>query len=347
MFGGPPAADAVSALRRAVSGEALNNAAPAELRYLMFKMTNVCNSNCEYCVHAMSNTKGRAKDIPLDVILPVIRQAGQLGAHALSINGGEPLTRPDIFEIIAETVKNRIVPVLMTNGLLLPKYCERLNEAGAWYIIISFDSLNRAVYEKQRGVAFERAFLGIQAAARLKKLNPNVEINVSVVLTKNNSRDIIDTIRFMSERGIATQISPFHNYSPERFDASNSNVERENILRTTEELLDMKRRGYLVSASRGFIEHLPDFFLNGANVPKGYACKTGYTNLFIDTDMSVRPCWSPHFPPLGYINRDTLSDLWHGEKMRGYRRRMLKCECEGCWYMCTGEVEMLLDDLLN
>lgn len=345
MFGKDTAEHEIAALRRQV-GESIESGEPGPLHYLMFKLTNRCNSDCEYCPHALSRMKGKEKsDIPLDIILKTIREADELGATAIAVNGGEPLTRPDILLIIKTIIDNGIVPVLMTNGLLLPEMWRELGELGLKYVIISFDSIIKEVYEKQRGCSFEKALAGIDAAVKMRETFENMEIHVSSVLTKQNQDDFIQLVKFMTERGIKIHISPFHDYL--QLNEKISITERESIEQLVETLLSMKREGYLIASSAGFIRHLVDFFCGGANVPADYKCKIGYTNLFIDAQMNVRPCWSEYIGPVGVLGKDSLKEIWYSERMQVLRGKMLECRCEGCWYMCTGEVTMLLDNMLD
>lgn len=344
MFG--PDADAqIQALRNEVD-DSIARGKPGKLHYLMFKMTNRCNSDCEYCPHALRRMKGKEKsDIPLQTILETIREAGELGTVAISVNGGEPLVRPDILTIIKAIIDQGIVPVLMTNGLLLPEMWDELGALGLKYIIISFDSLIKEVYEKQRGCSFERALEGIRAAVRMREKYKDVEIHVSSVLTKQNQDDFIDLVQYMTDRGIKIHISPFHDYL--HLDEQISIRERQSIEDLVDRLLRMKKEGYLIASSAGFIRHLTNFFCDGKNVPDEYRCKIGYTNLFIDAQMNVRPCWSEAIGAVGILGEQSLKEIWYSDRMQDCRDRMLACRCEGCWYMCTGEVTMLLDDILD
>ena len=346
MFGGQSGAEEVAALRQEVLGTIAADGKPEKLRYLMFKMTNRCNSDCEYCPHAIRRTGNEIKnDISKEIILQTIQEAAQLGADAISVNGGEPLVRSDILEIIQAIINAGIVPVLMTNGLLLPKMWRQLGESGLKYVIISFDSLVKEVYEKQRGCSFEQALAGIDAAVQMQKTFPNVEVHVSSVLTRDNQDDFIQLVKFMSDRGIKIHISPFHNYL--QLEEEISITKREEIETLVEKLLEMKRNGYLIASSAGFIRHLTEFFCGGKTVPDGYQCKIGYTNLFVDAHQNVRPCWSEAIGPVGVLGQDSLVDIWNSPLMQACRKKMLACRCEGCWYMCTGEVTMLLDDILD
>lgn len=346
MFHQAGASEEIATLRREVAEDISSDRCPEKLRYLMFKMTNRCNSDCEYCPHAISRRNNEIKnDIPKEIIIKTIREAAELGTTAISVNGGEPLTRPDILEIISTIVEVGIVPVLMTNGLLLPQMWQDLGKTGLKYVIISFDSLIKEVYEKQRGCSFEMALAGIEAAIKMKEAFPSVEVHVSSVLTKDNQDDFIALVQYMSERGIKIHISPFHDYL--HLEEKISITEREKIEHLVETLLQMKRDGYGIASSAGFIRHLTDFFCSGLNVPKDYQCKVGYTNLFVDAHMNVRPCWSEAIGPIGKLGERSLIEMWRSDRMQACRKAMLECQCEGCWYMCTGEVTMLLDDILD
>lgn len=346
MFHEKSADEEITTLRDKVDTCIKGNLKPKKLDYLMFKMTNKCNSDCEYCPHAISRIDNEIKnDISKEIILQTIHEAAELGVTAISVNGGEPLTRPDIYEIIQTIIDDGIVPVLMTNGLLLPSMWDKLGAIGLKYVIISFDSLIKEVYEKQRGCSFEKALEGIEAAVKMKNKYENVEIHVSAVLTRDNQDDFINLVKFMTSKGIKVHISPFHNYLQLKEEISIS--DRDKIENLVKKLLDMKKSGYLIASSAGFIRHLTGFFCEGKNIPDDYLCKIGYTNLFIDAHMKVRPCWSESIGIVGTLGENSLSDIWNSEKMQICREKMLHCQCEGCWYMCTGEVTMLLDNILD
>lgn len=317
---------------------------PGRLWFLLFKMTDRCNSRCEYCPQSCDNGEyGPRTDVPLEIVLRTISEAGSLGAAAVALNGGEPLMRDDVTTIVRHSLKCGMLPVLMTNGLLLPQKWRSLGEAGLRYVIISFDSLDPVTYELQRGVSFDRAMAGIDAACLMMEEFPGTRVHVSAVLTRDNLGEFVGLVEYMSERGIAVQISPYHHYFAR--DDEISVEDREGLSELSRTLLQMKRAGYLISSSTGFIEHLEDFFA-GRRCPAGYRCLVGYTNLFVDPKMFVRPCWDHSFKPVGNLREGSLSSFWKSGAMAGFRQRMLDCDCDGCWYMCTGEVSMMLEGKL-
>lgn len=341
-----PANDEVIELRNQIKQDIKADLQPEKLHYLLFKMTNRCNSNCKYCPQAISRMQDIDKfDVPLHLVKKTIREAAELGATAVAINGGEPLVRGDVNEIISEIVDNKMVPVLMTNGLLLPQMWEQIGDLGLRYVIISFDSIIKDIYEDQRGCSFERAMNGIEAALKLKEKYKDTEVHVSSVLTKNNHEDFINLVKFMSDKGIKIHISPLHDYL--NIGGGLNKIDRGKMEKLVDTLLRMKSEGYLIASASGFIKHLVDFFCEGKLMPDNYECKVGYTNLFIDALMNVRPCWDDSMGVVGKLGEQSLKDIWHSEKMQSCRKRMLQCQCDGCWYMCTGEVTMMLDDMLD
>lgn len=316
---------------------------PIKLRYLLFKLTNYCNSNCIYCSHAIDRAMNEKKyTIPHDLVMKTIEDAAKMGVHAISISGGEPLLREDIVSIIKKVVECRMIPVLLTNGLLLDRFWDDLGAAGLRYIIISVDSVDRFVYEKQRGASFDMAMAGIEAAQKLRRKYGHSEIHVSAVLTNENHEDFINLVTYMRDREIKVQVIPYHKREN---DTENLSItEKDKINELVSRLINIKKESGIIANSVGFLRHIPDYFINGNILPENYICRVGYTNLCVDAYMDVKPCWSYMFEPVGNLGENSLLEMWSSNKLRQYRKRMLKGECEGCWYLCTSEICMMLED---
>lgn len=345
LYGEDPAAR-IASICSEVAEAIRHDGAPEHMRYLLLKTTNRCNSDCEYCQHAISRAAHEPKtNIPHDKLMHIIDEAADLGVDAISISGGEPLLRSDICEVIRAMVDRRIVPVLLTNGLLLDRMWRNLADAGLRYVTISVDSVNRQIYEQQRGASFEQAMRGIYAACALRDAHPEAEIHVSAVLTRDNQNDFLKLLAYMNERAIKVQISPYH---PRRGDAGDySIVDRAAIERLTSQLIELKRSGTSIGNSYGFLRHLPDFFCSNFIMPRGFSCRAGHMMLAIDAHMDVKSCWSYRFAPVGNLTTQSMREIWQSDEMQAYRRRMLRCSCEGCWYLCTSEACMMLEEYAN
>ena len=337
--------NAIEEMAEEVGHAILEDRIPGKLRYLLFKITNYCNSNCEYCLHAANrDEKEKKHQIPTDKILNTIEVAGRLGVEAMTISGGEPLTHPDILQIIKKAVSCRIIPVLLTNGILLPEYWDDLGRCGLKYVIISMDSVDKNTYEKTRGIDFESALAGIEAAIKMREKYKNVEIHVSAVLTKDNQENLLELIKYMNKRQIKVQIIPYHKRQGDKAEIAIEGDESINCL--VKYLLERKREDGLIANSYEFLEHLPQYF-KGCVMPETFSCKVGYVNLTIDADMNIRPCWSYMYPPLGNLKDTDLKELWESIQMHENRKKMLRCKCEGCWYLCTSEPSILINNALR
>ncbi len=338
---GEVASERIAEIQREVHDAIEHHTSPRHLRYLLLKTTNRCNSDCEYCPHAINRVPRETKSsIPHDDLMRIIDEAAELGVDIISISGGEPLLRNDICEIVRAMSTRRIVPLLLTNGLLLDKLWKPLGEAGLRYVTISIDSVDESVYSKQRGASLEQALRGIDAALRLRDAYPETEVHVSSVLTRDNESDFMKLLSYMNDRDIKVQISPYHQ---RKDDAENySIVKRAEIEDLTARLIDMKRAGAGIANSMTFLKHLPDFFCSNSIMPRGFVCTAGYVLLSIDTFLNVKPCWSYMFESLGNLRESSLGDIWFGHELERYRDRILACRCEGCWYLCTSEACAML-----
>ena len=312
-------------------------------RYLMLKVTNYCNSNCCYCGHAVSRSAQEIKsEVSFDVLQRTVQQAAELGVYAATMTGGEPLLRDDMPALAEYMLSKGIVPVLLTNALLLPKKWEELGEAGLRYLIISIDSLDPETYRLQRGAELAQALQGLRAAQAMRERFGDVKLHVTTVITRHNIAELPFFVRAMSQDNIAVQFSPYHHYFHGREDVLSPKDEVE-LKASVGELLQMKREGYLIAGTTEYISQIPDFFLR-RRVPEGYRCLTGYLAMFVDAYSNVRPCWSSCFEPVGNLAEQSLSDIWYGDVYAQDRKKMFHCACEGCWYLCTGELTTLCNE---
>src|SRR5215831_8269790 len=98
-----------------------------------------CNLSCAYC----NEYDKVSKPVPTDEMLRRIDHLGRLGTAMIGISGGEPLTHPDLDDIIRRMRKTGAIAGMITNGYLLNvERIERLNEAGLDHMQISIDNVN-------------------------------------------------------------------------------------------------------------------------------------------------------------------------------------------------------------
>jgi len=315
------------------------------LRFVMFKVTNKCNGGCIYCGYSRQNRQVIAeaeKTISnTDKITDLLDSAAEMGALAIAYNGGEPLLRDDIDELITAAVQRGILPILMTNGLLLPAKWRTLGAAGLKYIMISLDSLDPDTCMYQRGVALETILEGVNAALRMREIHGDMMIHLTAVVTKHNARDIRRLAEFATENHIWLELYAYH-HTNEGKDVLSIEDEAmcDELIKTIRE---MKAAHYMIATSDEYIYHLRDFFIHKQRMPENYRCMTGFTTLQVDSSLDVRPCWGSSFGVLGNAGKQSLKELWTCGRMEQYRKKMLAGRCGSCWNMCN-EINALLNE---
>lgn len=100
--------------------------------------TKQCNMHCEGCYSA--NVKGSHKSLEaIRADLDVFQRYRQ--TDAVSVAGGDPLTHPQIVEVVAEIARRGLKPVVNTNGLAMtPELLRELAAAGLKGVTFHIDT---------------------------------------------------------------------------------------------------------------------------------------------------------------------------------------------------------------
>ena len=98
-----------------------------------------CNLSCAYC----NEYDKVSAPVALDEMVRRIDHLGRLGTSIITISGGEPLTHPDLDDVIRRMRHVGAMAGMITNGYLLNvERIERLNKAGLDHMQISIDNIN-------------------------------------------------------------------------------------------------------------------------------------------------------------------------------------------------------------
>jgi MoaA/NifB/PqqE/SkfB family radical SAM enzyme len=97
-----------------------------------------CNLSCAYC----NEYDKVSEPVALEEMYRRIDHLGRLRTAMVGISGGEPLTHPQLDDIIRRIRQNGAIAGMITNGYLLNvERIERLNRAGLDHLQISIDNL--------------------------------------------------------------------------------------------------------------------------------------------------------------------------------------------------------------
>ncbi|MDR1320366.1 MAG: putative heme d1 biosynthesis radical SAM protein NirJ2 [Gracilibacteraceae bacterium] len=117
---------------------------------ISWNTTNACNL---YCAHCYRDAGLKAADeLSTAEGKKLLTEIAAAGFKIMIFSGGEPLTRPDIYELVRHAAQCGLRPVFGSNGTLLTaESAARLKEAGAVCIGISLDSLDEDKHDQLRG----------------------------------------------------------------------------------------------------------------------------------------------------------------------------------------------------
>jgi radical SAM protein with 4Fe4S-binding SPASM domain len=129
-----------------------------------FAVTRECNLTCKHC-YSQSVDSPHPRELNTTEAMRLINQIADAGAHLLILDGGEPLMRPDIFELVRHSRNVGLTTVMGSNGTLITaEVADKLAEAGLQAVAISLDGADAATHDAFRGVerTWEQTLLGIE-----------------------------------------------------------------------------------------------------------------------------------------------------------------------------------------
>jgi MoaA/NifB/PqqE/SkfB family radical SAM enzyme len=130
---------------------------------VVWNSTRTCNLRCIHC-YMDSDARRYAGELTTVEARNFIDDLADFRVPVLLFSGGEPLIRPDFFEMAEYAARKGIRPTLSTNGTLITKEAAgKIKEIGVGYVGVSLDGL-REINDKFRGKAgaFQAAMAGIQ-----------------------------------------------------------------------------------------------------------------------------------------------------------------------------------------
>lgn len=151
--------------------------------------TNQCNMYCDHCYRDASDRL--TDELSTAEAKKLIREIKQAGFFIMIFSGGEPMMRPDIFELGAYATECGLRPVLGSNGTLItPEAARGLKQAGFMAAGISLDSLDPAKNDAFRKLenTFARTLEGVE---NLKAAGVPFQLHTTVMDWNDNELEAI------------------------------------------------------------------------------------------------------------------------------------------------------------
>lgn len=165
---------------------------------VVWNVTRRCNLACVHCYTDSANRRYPG-ELATEEAKTMLEDLAGFQIPALLLSGGEPLIRPDLFELAAYARHLGLRLTLSTNGTLIDRRAAlKLKSVGFSYVGVSLDGIGMTndTFRGQPG-AFERAVRGIRAC-----LEVGQKVGLRLTLTRHNAKDLSAIFDFIEAEGI-------------------------------------------------------------------------------------------------------------------------------------------------
>ena len=165
---------------------------------VIWNLIRRCNLTCKHC-YALSADHEYTGELTREEVFTVMDDLQAFRVPVLILSGGEPLMRPDLFEIAERSRAMGFYTGLSTNGTLIDApMAERIAATGFDYVGISLDGL-RETHDKFRRLqgAFDKS---LQAVRLLHARG--VKVGLRFTMTALNAHDLPALLTLMREEQV-------------------------------------------------------------------------------------------------------------------------------------------------
>ncbi|MCB9140287.1 MAG: radical SAM protein [Caldilineaceae bacterium] len=169
-------------------------------RLVFWEATAGCNLACIHCRRITVADQLLPQDLTTQESFQLIDQIAEFARPIFVLSGGEPLFRPDIFDIARYATDAGLIVALATNGTLIDGPVAReIHDAGIRRVSVSFDGADAPTHDIFRGKgAFDAARQGIE---ELKRVGVPFQINTTVA--RHNAHQMPETLALAKGWGAA------------------------------------------------------------------------------------------------------------------------------------------------
>jgi heme d1 biosynthesis radical SAM protein NirJ len=198
---------------------------------VIWNLIRRCNLTCKHC-YSISADRDFPGELSTAEVYRVMDDLRSFGVPVLILSGGEPLLRPDIFDISRRAKEMEFYVGLSTNGTLIDDTnISRIADIGYNYVGISIDGI-RETHDRFRRRA--GAFDASMNALRLCR-DAGIKVGLRFTMTQDNAAELPQLLQLLDDERIDKFYLSHLNY------AGRGNINRKHdvVLNTTRWALDL------------------------------------------------------------------------------------------------------------
>lgn len=165
---------------------------------VIWNLVRRCNLTCKHC-YSISADKDFAGELGTEEVFRVMDDLKAFKVPALILSGGEPLLRPDIFDIARRSKAMGFYTALSSNGTLIDEaMCGQIASIGFDYVGVSLDGLGPThdKFRRMKG-AFDLSLAGIRRCRAA-----GMKVGVRFTMTQDNFHDLSGLLKLVEDEGI-------------------------------------------------------------------------------------------------------------------------------------------------
>ncbi|MCK4951450.1 MAG: heme d1 biosynthesis radical SAM protein NirJ [Gammaproteobacteria bacterium] len=336
---------------------------------VIWNLIRRCNLTCKHC-YSISADKDFEGELSTDEVFTVMDDLKEFGVPVLILSGGEPLLRPDIFEISHRAKDMGFYVGLSSNGTLIDETnIKQIAAVGYDYVGVSIDGMREThdMFRRKQG-AYDASMHGI----RLCK-DEGIKVGLRFTMTQDNAHEFPELLQLMQDEGIDKFYLSHLNYAGR----GNKNRKDDAVMKSTREAMDLLFETSLEYVKKGiqkeFVtgnndadgvyllhwvkEHFPDMVDHmHAKLTQWGGNSSGVNISNIDNLGIVHPDTFWWHYPLGNVRERKFSEIWQDTSdplMAGLKSnpRPVTGRCGQCKFLniCGGNTRVrahqLTDDL--
>ena len=165
---------------------------------VIWNLIRRCNLTCKHC-YATSADKDFPGELSTEKVYEVMDDLKGYGVPVLILSGGEPLMRPDIFDISRHAKQMGFYVGLSSNGTLITTdNIRRIADVGYDYVGISIDGMRETHDRFRRRLgAYDEALRGVRLCR-----DAGIKIGLRFTLTRDNAHDLPNLLQLLDDEDV-------------------------------------------------------------------------------------------------------------------------------------------------